>query len=186
MSDGGRGSSSCFPIAAALAVAFAAQLVVVRPVSAQLTLSINNRSCADLDVSLADAPGCAPGVPGCSVEARKGFTTKLVVHQPYRPGYMRLAAQGECLGRNTKLAGECLIRIKTVYQRVPGLSVYRGPDAYMEGQSAGGQYGSPFYDLEFSVPALPTLVTVDIYQGICDVDAGMRICELICRSDDQQ
>lgn len=156
-----------------------------RPAMAQLTLSINNRTCADLEISLADAPGCAPGVPGCAVVARRGFTSKLMVYQPYRPGYLVLAAEGACTASNTKLKGECLVRIKTVYQRVPGIGIYHR-DAYPEGQSAGGQYGSPFYDPDIVVPALPTLVTVEINQGICDFDAGERICEVFCRSDDQQ
>jgi hypothetical protein len=191
--------------AAALAAALA---LGAAPSRAQLTLSIDNRTCADLEVGLADAPGCAlgvdppslleksraapgrgaPGVPGCFVEARKGFTAKLAVNRPYRPGYLRLSAQGECPGRNTKIAGECLVRLRTVYQRVPGpgFGVYRAPEAWSEGQSAGGQYGSPFYDLELSVPALPTLVTVEIQQGICELDAGVRRCEVFCRADDQQ
>lgn len=170
-------------MAAALAIALGAA-----PARAQLTLSINNRTCADLEVGLADAPGCAPGVPGCFVEARKGFTSKLAVNQPYRPGYLRLSARGECPGRNTRIAGECLVRLKTVYQRVPvpGFGVYREPEAWSEGQSAGGQYGSPFYDLELSVPVLPTLVAVEIQQGICELDAGVRTCEVFCRADDQQ
>jgi hypothetical protein len=171
--------------AAALTAALA---LGAAPSRAQLTLSIDNRTCADLEVGLADAPGCAPGVPGCFTEARRGFTTKLAVNQPYRPGYLRLSAQGECPGRNTKIAGECLVRLKTVYKRVPGpgIGVYREPEAWSEGQSAGGQYGSPFYDLDLVVPALPTLVTVEIQQGICELDAGVRRCEAVCRADDQQ
>jgi hypothetical protein len=172
---------------AALALAAVMLSVIDAPARAQLVLSINNHTCGTLMVSLADAPGCGPHVPACSVLARNGFTTKLPVDIAYRPGVLVLSAEGGCSNRNTRIAGTCQVEIKTVRERVPlGLSIYRDDTMRPEQQSVGPPYGSPYRDLELSIPRPATLVTVDIYQGICDTDRGERRCELFCRTPDQQ
>ncbi len=151
---------------------------------AQLTLSINNRTCGALMVSLADAPGCGPNVPQCSVLARNGYTTKLNVDIAYRAGFLVLSAEGGCGNRNTKIAGTCQVEIKTVRENYnTGFSYYRSDTARPEQQSASpGDYR----DLTLSIPRPASSVTVSIYQGICDMDAGERRCEIFCRTTDQE
>lgn len=151
---------------------------------AQLTLAINNKTCGALMVSLADAPGCGPNVPQCSVLARNGYTTKLNVDIAYRAGFLVLAAEGGCGNRNTQIAGTCQVQVKTVRETYnTGFSYYRSDTGRPEQQSASpGDYR----DLTLSIPRPASLVTVDIYQGICDMDAGERRCELFCRTPDQQ
>ncbi len=151
---------------------------------AQLTININNKTCGVLMVSLADAPGCGPNVPQCSVMARNGYTTKLNVDIAYRPGFLVLAAEGGCGNRNTRIAGTCQVQVKTVRENYnTGFSYYRNDPGRPEAQSASpGDYR----DLTFSIPRPATLVTVDIYQGICDTEGGERRCELFCRTTDQQ
>jgi hypothetical protein len=137
------------------------------PASAELVLAINNRTCAVLTVHLPGASDCGPAAPGCFVAARNGFTTKIAVDQAYNDGFVRLTAQGECAGRNVKLAGECVIGIKRVTERV------RTP-------------GGALYELDTYVQVPATLVAVEITQGICDNQDGVRHCELTCRARDQQ
>ena len=151
---------------------------------AQLTIAINNKTCGELMVSLADAPGCGPNVPQCSVLARNGFTTKLQVDIAYRPGFLLLAAEGGCGNRNTRIAGSCQVQVKTVRETYnTGFSYYRNDVARPEQQSASpGDYR----DLTLSIQRPASLVTVDIYQGVCDTERGERRCELFCRTTDQQ
>lgn len=150
----------------------------------QLTLSINNHTCGTLMVSLADAPGCGPDVPACSVLARNGFTTKLPVLIAYRPGFLTLSASGGCGNRNTTIAGTCQVEVKTVRETYnTGLSYYHYDTSRPEQQSATP---SDLRDLTISIPRPATLVSVDIYQGICDTDEGERRCELFCRTPNQQ
>lgn len=178
-----------FPLAVMPVMAVAAFVGATQPARAQLTLSINNHTCATLTVGLADAPGCGPGVAGCFAEARNGFTTKLTTYQPHREGYLRLSARGECRGaRNATIIGDCLVQIKTVWKRAPGfgITVYRDHSALPEGQSAGPPYDSPYVDLDLMLPQPASLVTIDIYQGICDNVGGERRCEMFCRVSDQQ
>lgn len=135
-------------------------------------------------VYLADAPGCGPNVPACSVLARNGFTTKLQVDIAYKPGILLLRAEGGCGSRNTTIAGQCSVEIKTVRETYnTGFSYYRYDNARPEQQQA-----SPYdyRDLTISVPRPATLVQVDIYQGICDTDESERRCELFCRVPNQQ
>ena len=169
---------------AAPALAAAVLATAAEPARAQLTISINNRTCGELMVSLADAPGCGPNVPQCSVLARNGFTTKLPVDIAYRPGYLTLSASGGCSGRSTTIAGTCQIQVKTVRETYnTGFSYYRNDTSRPEQQSASP---SDLRDLTLSIPRPATLVSVSIYQGICDTDQGERRCELFCRTTDQQ
>lgn len=161
-------------------------LSVASPAAAQLTLQINNHTCGVLDVLLADAPGCAPHVPGCLVVARNGFSTKFVVRHPYRTGYFRLAMQGQCTGGHAAIVtGWCDIKIKTVWPPLPG-------DPYDPRERAGTQsLGPPFTepypgDFYFSIPGPASLLTIHLYQGICDEQAGERRCEVFCRVEQQQ
>ncbi len=168
-------------LAAAAAVALAA---VASPASAQLTLSINNRTCGELMVSLADAPGCGPNVPQCSVLARNGFTTKLQVDIAYRAGFLVLTAEGGCRNRNTTIAGTCHVEIRNVRETYnTGFSYYREDTTRPEQQSASP---SDIRDLTVTIRRPATLVSVSIYQGICDTDRGERRCEIFCRTTDQQ
>lgn len=157
---------------------------VVAPAGAQLTININNRTCGELMVSLADAPGCGPNVPQCSVLARNGYTTKLPVDIAYRPGFLTLAASGGCSGRNTTIAGTCAIEIKTVRETYNTGFSYYSPDTMRPEQEQASP--SQYRDLTITVPRPATLVSVSIYQGICDIDQGERRCELFCRTTDQQ
>lgn len=140
------------------------------PALADLLLAINNRTCGVLTVHLPGASECGPEAPECYVRARNGFTTKVAVGQPFNDNLLRLTAEGECPAGNVKIAGACTVKIRRVTERVivPGGS------------------GSPFYDLELYVQAPATLVTVELTQGICDKQGGIRQCELACRSRDQQ
>ncbi|MCC7050070.1 MAG: hypothetical protein IT562_25430 [Alphaproteobacteria bacterium] len=168
----------------ALALLAGALAALPTAARAQLTLSINNHTCATLMVSLADAPGCGPDVPACSVLARNGFTTKLPVQIAYRPGFLTLAASGGCGSRNTTIAGTCQVEVKTVRETYnTGLSYYRNDTSRPEQQSASP---TDLRDLTISIPRPATLVSVDIYQGICDTDEGERRCELFCRTPNQQ
>jgi len=173
------------PRAAALVLAALVALAAsAGDARAQLTLAINNKTCGQLMVSLADAPGCGPHVPQCSVLARNGFTTKLNVDLAYRPGFLTLSAEGGCSNRNTQIAGTCQIQVKTVRETYnTGFSYYRQDTSRPEAQSATpGDYR----DLTLSITRPASLVTVDIYQGVCDTDRGERRCELFCRVPDQQ
>ena len=142
----------------------------VAPARAELVLAINNRSCGVLTVILPDAPPCGPDGRICSVEARKGFTTRLAVDQSFNDDFLRLTARGECTGRNARLAGDCVVKIGKVTQRDRGAAAY----------------ASPLVTQEVYVKVPASLVTVEIVQGICDEAGGERKCELVCRGQDQQ
>jgi hypothetical protein len=169
---------------AALGAAVLSLAALAAPARAQLTLAINNRTCGELMVSLADAPGCGPGVPQCAVLARNGYTTRLQIDIAYRPGVLLLAAEGACKNRNTQIAGVCQVRIGTVRETYgTGFGYYREDTSRPEQQSASP---SDLRDLTVTVPRPARLVVVDIYQGVCDTDRGDRRCALFCRTPDQQ
>jgi len=163
-----------------------AALMSIAPAAAQLTLQINNHTCGLLDVLLADAPGCAPHVPGCLVQARNGFSTKFVVRHPYRPGYFRLAMQGQCTGGHAAIVtGWCDLKIKTVWPPLPG-DPYDARER-SQTQSLGPPYTEAYPgDIYLSLPGPATLMTIHIYQGICDEVAGDKRCEVFCRVEQQQ
>ena len=161
-------------------------LLLATPATAQLTLQLNNHTCGVLDVLLADAPGCAPHVPGCMVRARNGYTTKFVVDHPYKPGYFRLAMQGQCTGGHAAIvAGWCDIKLKTVWPILPGEPY--DERARSQTQSLGPPYTEAYPgDIYLSVPRPATSITIRIYQGICDEVAGDKQCEVFCRVEQQQ
>ena len=145
-------------------------LAAAGPASAQLAVSINNRTCGTVTVELPDAPPCGPDGRICSVAARNGFTTRLSVDQAFNENYLRLVARGECPARNMQLAVDCTVKVKRIARVERGVAAPGAPRAYTV-QSVVGQ---------------ATLVVVELTQGICDDQGGVRRCELACRASDQQ